>query len=693
MRSAVVALVLSLCFAPFPVEAQEPASNADRPDDVVELGVELVQFDAVVTDKRGNRVTGLARDDFEVYEDGVRQEITNLSYVEGPPPAALRATPRNGEPAAPPPVLRASDVRRTFALVVDDLFTSFEQVPSVKHALRKFVDEQMQPGDLAAIVLTSKGTGALQQFTADRRLLHAAIERVRFNPRGYAPFFDTYGQELADVAVIQRREPRLGERKSNRPDVVELASEFRQEALSVGSLGALDFVVRGMRELPGRKSLVWLTEGFPLVDEARSDRERRALDAVRKLADRANRAGVVFYPVDVRGLTNPYYVGADYDPLVTPRRPQPRNVRDQQDVMYYISEKTGGFVYAGNDPSKGVERALGDQEGYYSIGYVPSRATFELENGKPKFHEIEVTVKRADLRVRSRTGFFGYVDDRAPATGARGEAEELAEAMTSPVASGDVDLGLAAQTIADETRKLEVRSMLYVDASDLAFAEEGGGRLGARFDVVAFAIGERGLMESVVYREQHLGGTPEEVARYRERGVVYTLNLPIKAYGPYQVRAAIRDKATKKIGTASEFLVVPDVAKKRLATSGLALKSERALGGGANRFARGAELSYFFALYNAKVPSPGARPSLRMRVSLWRDGVRVYEGDEAQVAVAPQTDWRRINMVGAFTLSPRITPGLYTLEVDVVDANGPKKESTVVQYADFEVVEERAGGR
>src|SRR5690606_13125956 len=114
-----------------------------------------------------------------------RQEITNFSYVDGTSAAASpKREAKKGEPAPPRSHdMRAGDVRRTIALVVDDLFMTFERVPGVKRAIRKFVDEQMQPGDLAAVVLTSKGTGVLQQFTSDKRLLHAAIDRVRFNPR------------------------------------------------------------------------------------------------------------------------------------------------------------------------------------------------------------------------------------------------------------------------------------------------------------------------------------------------------------------------------------------------------------------------------------------------------------------------------------------------------------------------------
>src|SRR6201999_861396 len=87
-------------------------------------------------------------------------------------------------PPAPPVRLRPDQVQRTMALVVDDLGLSFESAVLVRRALKKFVDEQMQPNDLVAIIRTGSGIGALQQFTSDKRQLYAAVERVKWNGLG-----------------------------------------------------------------------------------------------------------------------------------------------------------------------------------------------------------------------------------------------------------------------------------------------------------------------------------------------------------------------------------------------------------------------------------------------------------------------------------------------------------------------------
>ncbi|HMJ09410.1 MAG TPA: VWA domain-containing protein, partial [Pyrinomonadaceae bacterium] len=170
--------------------SQMPTPTPPAEDDnVIKISTNLIQIDATVQDKSGKIVTGLTADDFEVYENDKKQEITNFSFVELQPdrPAspAIARQDKNSLPVPPMPArLRPEQVRRTIALVVDDLGLSFGSINGVKSALKKFVDEQMQPNDLVTIIRTSAGSGVLQQFTSDKRMLHAAIARIRWYPLG-----------------------------------------------------------------------------------------------------------------------------------------------------------------------------------------------------------------------------------------------------------------------------------------------------------------------------------------------------------------------------------------------------------------------------------------------------------------------------------------------------------------------------
>ena len=136
--------------------------------------------------RRTTLYTNLQAKDFEILQDGVPQVITNLSYIrEAAPDTGQRPTSLTKNAVAPPPrELKPQEIHRVVALVVDDLGLSFESTVDVHIALKKFVDEQMLPGDLVPILRTGGGIGTLQQFTSDKRLLYAAIDRVKFNAQG-----------------------------------------------------------------------------------------------------------------------------------------------------------------------------------------------------------------------------------------------------------------------------------------------------------------------------------------------------------------------------------------------------------------------------------------------------------------------------------------------------------------------------
>src|SRR5581483_2394789 len=156
-------LLFALPAALLVVAVAQQAPNQPPPEDVIRINVNLVQMDAVVTDQQGRLVTDLKASDFEVRQDNKPQNITHFSYIDLAPraagaPAPKAAKKKPGDPTAPPPVpLRTEQIRRVFALVVDDLGLAAESIPQVRKALEKFVDEEMQPGDILAVIRTGAG--------------------------------------------------------------------------------------------------------------------------------------------------------------------------------------------------------------------------------------------------------------------------------------------------------------------------------------------------------------------------------------------------------------------------------------------------------------------------------------------------------------------------------------------------------
>jgi VWFA-related protein len=146
----------------------------------------MVQVDAVVTDKKGRYITDLGCGDFEIFEDNHKQPISQCAFVPAPGSPAPR--PSLDELRGPPGPnssqggrIERDAVRRTIVLVVDDLGLDLQSVLSVRVALLSFIEDQMEPGDLVSVLRTGGGTGSLQRFASDKRILRAAIDRVRFN--------------------------------------------------------------------------------------------------------------------------------------------------------------------------------------------------------------------------------------------------------------------------------------------------------------------------------------------------------------------------------------------------------------------------------------------------------------------------------------------------------------------------------
>ena len=170
-------------------------------------------------------------------QDGRPQQISTFEYVR-----ASDRSANSGVDAAPrgsPPPLSPDRIRRTIAIFVANLGLSIESTNRARKALAQFIDTAMRPGDLVAILRTGAGMGALQQFTSDRRMLHAAADRIRWNLRSRGSLFQA---PLDDVDA------------------------FRNEILSAGTLGAITYVIHGVADLPGRKSVIVLSDGFRLKD-------------------------------------------------------------------------------------------------------------------------------------------------------------------------------------------------------------------------------------------------------------------------------------------------------------------------------------------------------------------------------------------------------------------------------------------
>jgi VWFA-related protein len=586
-------------------------------DDVLVVTTNLVQVDVVVTDKDGHHVTNLQPKDFEVYEDKKVQTISNLSYISTGGKGADDPATEGSSPGVAPSRAQSSREQRTLAIVVDDLGISFESITFVREALRKFVDEQMQPGDKVALFLTSKRIGSRQQFTSDKARLREAIDDVRFNPNGHGGLspFEREPPQMKDPTEI----PELANRSAQALGDLEAA---RAENYSVGTLATLNFIMRGLGEMPGRKAMMIFAESFRLFTN--QGRNLKLLQYLRRLTDQANLASTVIYTTDASGLdpqsttASEKVLGLSYtfDPKIleavgggplgstksnqSTAAPSLReisraeggssaafknldelmNLRDthnieSQSVLSLLANDTGGiFTRNTNDLSLGTRRMLEDQKGYYLIGYRPNESVIDPQTGRRRYHNLTVKVKRPGLRVRSREGYYGITTEEARKMKKTRE-EQLAAALTSPFNAGGLDVRLTPLFFNDPKAGSYMQALLHLNPRELTFTPEANGARKAVLDVLAVNFGEGGRVVDQFNDTQTITVPAAAHEQLLQSGLSFVLNVPVKQPGAYQLHIAVRDAASENVGAAGQYIEVPDLSRKGLTLSGIVLSGTR----------------------------------------------------------------------------------------------------------------------
>jgi VWFA-related protein len=685
---------------PTPPPDVQPADETD----VVRVTTNLIQIDATVTDDKGRAVTNLKPEDFEIFVNGKPQQITNFSFVtvepqpDTQPVADLKSVGKN---APPVPFVRLlpEQVNRTIALVVDDLSIGCEDMPYVRRALKKFVDEQMQPGDLVAIVRAGSGVGALQQFTSNKQQLYAAIARVIYNPASCKCEPGCGGSTELDLIKEVNIEDKERDIKKNDDDALVRHNVFANAALS-----ATRYVIQGMRGLPGRKAVLLFSEGFILFNRDLPEYNTRIRLAVEHLVDSAIRAGAVIYTMDARGLVDKGLTGADGIEGLSNRM---KNFQAPREGLVYLAKQAGGFaIYDTNDIGGAIRKALDDQKSYYLIGYQPDATIFDPTQSR--FNHLTVKVKGSGLNVRYRSGFYGIKDDDPKALAPTSQ-QQIMQVLTSPFASSSISLRLT-PIVGNEARAGSfVRALVHVPAKDLTFTAKPDGSHVAVINVVAYTFNDDGRVVDSV-GETHTLTLPDKVyQRALTSGLVYSLNVPIKNAGAYQLRVAVRDDKSQRVGSASQFIQVPDVRKNRLTLSGIALSSydpheEKNITNEAEkqltvetagntfltqsalrRFRSGHVLQFAYHIYNARLDKTTNQPQLTTQLKLFHNGKEIYAGKEIAYDAKAQPDLKRLVAEGALQLGG-LKEGEYVLQLVVTDNLAEEKYRTTTSWIDFEVV-------
>jgi VWFA-related protein len=543
------ALVLNLAAGPGVLSAQQ--TPAEIPGITIRTSTRLVVVDVVVTDKKGQPITGLKAEDFTVEENGKKQKIASFtppgasrSGPQTPPPGILSNHPEFLKPAGVPTVL-----------VLDAANSSFKDQAYGRSQMLKYALEQNQAGKAIAVMTLTDQLRVLQNFTTDPKILTTAIENLSpqsqplpreaavpgssYNGSDYA---GSSGSLMAQAIVAAHAE------LAGFQNVVAAYNLERRMAIT---LQALQDLTRMLSGFSGRKNVVWLTADFPLDlipdDKDMSNAELMAdLPSIRQRSVSSNSAGSTFaeqrmldvpeikqaeanlassgiaiYPVDMRGIMSS---GIDINTTF---------------ALQDLAAETGGKAYTNqNEIKDGIALAVSDENASYSLGYYPENKKWD-----GKFRAIKIKLDHGDTEVRYRKGYFAL--DPTLNKNWKPEQEAVgALQMTGPA----TQVSFMAQVKSTNPGKAQV--VFLVDAHTLSTEDTSGGKkMSVSFYAGVYDANGKNLGGARSIKVEHTfdGATLQQVL---DKGLMVPLDIEAPADGK-QVHLVVLDNRTGFLGTVS----------------------------------------------------------------------------------------------------------------------------------------------
>ena len=505
----VLLLAVGYSQSPSPTPAQQ-TGEVYQSQSVIRATTRLVVLDVVATDEKGQPVQDLKADHFTVLEDGKPQSLIGFSFQH---PAVAVANARQLAPGVVSNAPAYTDASSMNVILLDAINTDFSSHAYAQEMLIKYLDANPRIQPTAVYALDAK-LNLLHDFTTDTRALRDVL--AHYKPSGPAHIATV---EAAAAAVFSQR------------------GSFQASAQGRGmAFGAMRFMARSLSGYPGRKNLIWVSEGFPLnlfPEATMGDGVLVTEDyspIVEQIADELMSAQVAVYPIDAAGVTM-----ADRFPALT--------------AMKSMAERTGGKTfYNRNDIDLGVRTSIDDGSTYYTMEYYPQN-----KNWDHKFRRIEVKVNRPGVKLQYRDGYFGIPPYRE---GGDVVASAFSRALDVDAPSSTGVLFQASVPISpDKPGKVAVK--FAIDPHTVAFERNGDGSRHAALNCVVWAYpngkgdplrAEGGTINANV--------TPEVYEQIMKSYIPCERTLDLKR-GSYTLRLGVLDRTTSLIGSLSQKIAVP----------------------------------------------------------------------------------------------------------------------------------------
>ena len=572
MTKRLLNLFVTLTASVVTLSGQAQPQQPQQPPVTFRAEINYVEVDARVLDQQGKFVADLKPEDFQVFEDGKPQKVSAFSVVNIPLERVER--PLFASKPVEPDVrnnMQAAD-GRIYVIMLDDLHTAALRSQRVKLAARQFIERYVGANDLAAVVVTSGRGDGSQEFTTSQTRLLRAVDKFM-------------GQKLNSSTLNMIEDV---QRRAGTPAAADPASDIDDKERGFHARNALESI-RNVANYLGnvrgrRKAIVYFSEGIDYdinnmfssqITEAQS-----VMDATRDMIAAATRANVVVYAVDPRGL------GAEFQDVASIQSfPDDTSlglgmssifneVRLSQDSLRVMGDETGGFAVVNQNSFRDAfQRIVDDNSSYYVMGYY---STNDKRDGR--YRKIQVKLNgNPGLTVRARKGYAAprgkAPETKNTAANPNASSPELREAIESPLPITALPIAMTAAVFKGPAPKGSVVVSTFVSGAALPFIEKDG-TFRNDLEVLVIASDQNGKQFPSDRNTVNLNMKPETANRVKATGfrVIQSIDLPP---GRYQLRVAVRESNTKKAGSVTYDLQVPDFAKEPLTMCGVALTSAR----------------------------------------------------------------------------------------------------------------------
>ena len=706
------------------VNAQSPQKPSAEQDEIIRITTNLVQTDAVITDKNDQIIRDLKLEDFELYDNGKKQDIKFMEFVANANKRVEGEAPALKNVDIPAAGLSTADLKRVVAFVVDDLTISSDDLSRVRDMLRNFVSNQMQQGDLVAIVRVIGNSNLLGQYSSDKQMLLRSIDALTPSSHPFSTTVPNFGS--VDTIPTADDSGTSNEGASGSLDAEAQTDNVNKGFRTLISLSTTNSVILGLKGVPGRKSVVLISGGLPLYESNeqgtvidRATGESLAVQEVRPIyvdvtsliqtiVDNAGRAGVVVNTMDVRGLQPRPGVrgfqdtdaksglgmtvgsasvgGGGMNPGFG-RAPDMALIGGTDSLagaegLRAIANATGGVASTNtNNFSAGLDKILTRADGYYLLGYTST------EKFDAKFHKISIKVKRDGAHIYSRAGYYAREDTATTAASTKEEA--VIRAATSPLVKRELGVSSFVQHKFTAEAKAEVDIHIFIDPKTLKFTEGADGRYKDSFDLVVFVFDSTGKSRGGFSETVNTNLTPEEYKRALATGLSDSGHTELPP-GNFQLRVVVRENETGRIGTAYRYLEVPNLAKRQLTMSSLFIYGIDPSQQGAaaitplqalRQVSRKHELRYAAVVYNPRMD--GTKPQAQTQVIITQGSKVIFQDPEQPLTGT--VSGAQVIKVGQLGLS-KVPAGKYILTLIVSDS-GDKKGRRVSRSVDFNVID------